>query len=192
MLNRENTIYSINENEIIEKNKITIQELPFFKKINLRINPNNKNHMSVCGKILGVILPIKSNTYAQNEKVKSIWLGPNEWLIIYNEKNDILTKLQNSLGDSEAGVTDVSENRTVIRLSGEKINILLSKFLILDLEKVLFSNLSSAQTVFVKVPIILIRNNNEKEIPQIDIITNRSYANYIFNFIIDGAENLDF
>ena len=192
MLNREKTIHSFNHNNIIEHFGIKIQELPYVNKINLRLDPNNNVYMSSCSKILGAVLPTKPNTYVQNEKVKIIWLGPDEWIVINDQENELFIKLKNELGDLEASVTDVSENRTIIRLSGKKIMTLLSKFLVLDLEKNLGNQSSCAQTFFVKVPILLIRNNDNNQIPVIDIFTNRSHANYIYNLIIDGTKNLDF
>ena len=135
MLNREKTIHSFNHNNIIEHFGIKIQELPYVNKINLRLDPNNNDYMSICGKILGAVLPTKPNTYVQNKKVKIIWLGPDEWIVINDQENELFIKLKNELGDLEASVTDVSENRTIIRLSGKKIMTLLSKFLVLDLEK---------------------------------------------------------
>ena len=82
--------------------------------------------------------------------------------------------------------------RTVIRISGDQIFKLLSKFLVLDLEKNLPDESSCAQTLFVKVPVLLVRNNNKKQIPEIDIFTNRSHAKYIYNLIVDGSQYLDF
>ena len=69
---------------------------------------------------------------------------------------------------------------------------MLSKFLVLDIEKNLQSESSCAQTLFVKVPIILIRNHNGNQVPEIDIFVNKSHANYVYNLLVDGAENLDF
>ena len=192
MLDRENTVDSLKNNKIQEHGNIKIQELPFINKINLRFDPKNKNYMSLCAKLLGIILPTKPNTYSKNGKVKSLWLGPDEWLIINESKNDLFSKLTNELKEEETSVTDVSENRTVIRLTGEKIFILLSKFLTLDLENNLFNQSCCTQTLFVKVPSLLIRNNNENEIPEIDIFINRSHANYIYNLLVDGTKNLDF
>ena len=117
-------------------------------------------------------------------------MGPNEWLITNNQ--NLYNNLKSEIGDMQASVTDVSENRTVIRISGEQIFKLLSKFLVLDLEKNLPDESSCAQTLFVKVPVLLVRNNNEKQIPEIDIFTNRSHANYIYNLIVDGSQYLDF
>ena len=190
MLNREKTIYSINN--IVEHFEIKFQELPYVNKINLRIDPNNNDHMFSSGKILGAILPTKPNTYVKNEKVKIIWLGPDEWMVVSDQENELFIKLKNELGDLEASVTDVSENRTIIRLSGKKIFTLLSKFLVLDLEKNLGTQSSCAQTLFVKVPILLIRNEDNNEIPVIDIFINRSHANFIYNLLVDGTKNLDF
>ena len=192
MLNRENTIQPLKNNKFKELGDkvlfIKIKELPFVKKINLRLDPNDKDCVSSCSKILGTMLPTKANTYstnAINEKV--IWLGPNEWLIV-SDDDDAFLKLLNEIGNLEASVTDVSENRTIIRISGKYVNILLSKFLVLDLEKNLSTDSSCAQTLFVKVPVLLVRSRYDA----IDIFANRSHANYIYNLIVDGTKNLDF
>ena len=191
MLKRENIIHPIQNNNDKNYSDIKIQEISFIKKINLRLNPNNKNFMAICGKILGTILPTKPNTYNKIDKIKIVWLGPDEWLIIYNDENNILEKLQRELGNLETSATDISENRTIINVSGDKANILLSKFLVLDLEKNLSNESSCAQTLFVKVPILLLRNNKKNQIQDIDILTNRSHANYIYKLLLDGTINLD-
>ena len=118
-------------------------------------------------------------------------MGPNEWLVvdeIKKESNELLIKLQNINNKNESSVTDVSENRTVLRISGDKLFILLSKFLVLDLDKNLINKSSVCQTLFVKVPIII--TLNDKNVT--DIFVNRSHANYIYKLLVDGAKNLDF
>ena len=194
MLNRENAIQSLNNNQFKELGDkvfyIKIKELPFVKKINLRLDPNNKDCISSYSEILSTMLPTKANTYsvnAINEKV--IWLGPDEWLIVSDDDNAFL-KLLNKTRNLETNVTDVSENRTIIRIRGKYIYVLLSKFLVLDLEKNLSTDSSCAQTLFVKVPVLLVRNHYDRT--GIDIFTNRSHANYIYNLIVDGTKNLDF
>ena len=194
MLNRENAIQSLNNNQFKELGDkvfyIKITELPFVKKINLRLDLNNKDCISSYSEILSTMLPTKANTYsvnAINEKV--IWLGPDEWLIVSDDDNAFL-KLLNKIRNLEANVTDVSENRTIIRISGD-VNVLLSKFLVLDLEKNLSIDSSCAQTLFVKVPVLLVRNHHDGT-PEIDIFANRSHANYIYSLLVDGTKNLDF
>ena len=191
ILERENTIKSLQNSKIENYFGTKIQELAFINKINLRINTKNTDYIKICGKILNAILPTKPNTFTKNGDLKIIWLSPDEWLIT-NEDDNLFSKLKNEIGDLEASVTDVSENRTIVRLSGEKIYKLLSKFLVLDLEKSLPSESTCAQTLFAKVPILLLRNHNENQVPEIDIFLNNSHANYVYNLIIDGSENLDF
>ena len=189
-LQQDNCINSLSNNKVENHFGIDIQELPFINKINVRIDINDNQNIIKCGKLINAILPIQPNTYVKNDNVKAIWLGPNEWLITNNQ--NLYNNLKSEIGDIQASVTDVSENRTVIRISGEQIFKLLSKFLVLDLEKNLPDESSCAQTLFVKVPVLLVRNNNEKQIPEIDIFTNRSHANYIYNLIVDGSQYLDF
>ena len=189
-LQQVNCINSLSNNKVENHFGVYIQELPFINKINVRIDINDNQNIIKCGKLINAILPIQPNTYVKNDNVKAIWLGPNEWLITNNQ--NLYNNLKSEIGDIQASVTDVSENRTVIRISGEQIFKLLSKFLVLDLEKNLPDESSCAQTLFVKVPVLLVRNNNEKQIPEIDIFTNRSHANYIYNLIVDGSQYLDF
>ena len=191
-LNRSNCISSLKNNTIEEYFGIKIQELALVNKINLRIDPENNEYMSRCGKILNALLPLKPNTYTKNNNLKIMWLGPDEWLLSNEDNDDLLIKIKDEMDDLEASVTDVSENRTIIRISGEKIYTLLSKFLVLDLEKNLSNESSCAQTLFVKVPILIARNHKNNQEPQIDIFANRSHSNYIYNLIVDGTKNLDF
>ena len=189
-LQQDNCIKSLSNNKVENHFGVEIQELPFINKINVRIDTNDNKNIIKCGKLINAILPVQPNTYVTNDNVKVIWLGPNEWLITNNQ--NLYKNLKNEIGDIQASVTDVSENRTVIRISGDQIFKLLSKFLVLDLEKNLPDESSCAQTLFVKVPVLLIRNNNKKQIPEIDIFTNRSHAQYIYNLIVDGSQYLDF
>ena len=197
MLTRENTITELKDSTIQEYSGITFMELAFVKKINIRGNPSDNNFMSSNKKILDTALPIKPNTYTNNGKIKILWLGPNEWLVVDenpNENNELISKLENINNREESSITDISENRTVIRIAGKKLFTLLSKFLVLDLDQNLPNESSVAQTLFVKVPIILVRNysNEIGQIPEIDIFTNRSHSNYIYKLLIDGTKNLNF
>ena len=191
ILERENTIKSLQNNKVENFFGINIQELAFINKINIRINTKNTDYMKVCGKILNTILPTKPNNFTKNGNLKIIWLSPDEWLIT-NDDDSLFLQLRNEIGDLEASVTDISDNRTILRLSGKKIYKLLSKFLVLDLDKNLSSESTCAQTLFAKVPILLLRNHNENQVPEIDIFLNNSHANYFYSLIIDGSENLDF
>ena len=59
------------------------------------------------------------------------------------------------------------------------------------LEEVLKTNYSVAQTIFIKIPILLIRNNKDNETISIDIHLNRSHAKYVYKLLIDGCKILN-
>ena len=195
MLNRENSIHTLQNNVVQEHADIKFQELPFMTKINLRGNPNDKKFLSSANEVLNTILPTRTNIYIKIDSLKIIWLGPDEWLIVDekgSDKQDLFSKLENSIGSQDASVTDVSENRTVIRIMGKKLFMLLAKFLTLNLDNSLNSSSSVAQTLFIRVPVLLMRHHEHNREPKIDIFTNRSHANYVYKILVDGTQNLDF
>ncbi len=180
---------------IKDHNGFNFEELSNIYKINLRGEANDENFISNTKKILNIIIPIEPNTINNNNKIKIIWLSPNEWLIeIYEVKyfNKILLDLKYFLNSENTAVTDVTENRTVLKLSGINLYKLLSKFMIIDLDKILNKKSSVAQTIFIKFPILIIRDHKKNEKQSIFIYTNRSHAQYIINLLLDGSQNIDF
>ena len=61
-----------------------------------------------------------------------------------------------------------------------------------NLDEILKKESSVAQTIFIKIPILIVRNHKDKEKPSIDIHTNRSHTNYLYNLLVDGTENFNF
>ena len=174
----------------IEKNGILIEEIPFVEKLNFRGNPKDKNFLTDVGSILETLLPIDPNTKVENADFQVIWLSPNEWLInfIKNDKFSIThQKLINQLNPEKTSVTDISENKTIIRIVGDKSIELLRKFMILDIDKILKDNSKVAQTILVKIPILIIRNHSQDQQQSFDLHINRSHANYLKDLLLDGC-----
>ena len=99
----------------------------------------------------------------------------------------IFEELNNKLNPEKTSVTDVSENKTIIRVEGKNTIELLKKFMVLDIDNALNSNLRVAQTIFVKIPILVIRNNLDQNQQSFDIHVNRSHAEYLTNLLLDGC-----
>lgn len=174
----------------IEKNGISIEEIPFINKLNLRGNSKDKDFLSKTDTILETLIPLDPNTKVSNTKFQVIWLSPNEWIINFFN-NDIFIKIHNQLNDQlnpeKTSVTDISENKTVIRVVGNKSVELLRKFMILDIDKALNDNSRVAQTIFVKIPVLIIRNHLNEEKQSFDIHVNRSHTNYLRALLLDGC-----
>jgi len=174
-------------------NDVFIEEKNHTGKINLRGRNTDKEFMKNVGLVLDLVLPIEPNVRVSNKNINIIWLSPNEWLIETpkTETQKILIELKSTLNPQKTAVTDVSFNRTVLRLEGDHVFTLLSKYLVINLEKVLNTNYSVAQTIFIKIPILLIKNNAENDISSIDIHLNRSHAKYVYELLIDGCKDLN-
>ena len=174
-------------------NSISIIERDLVGKINLRGKSTDKEFMKNVGSVLDLVLPIEPNVRVSNNNISLIWLSPNEWLIETPkaEIQRVLTILKSTLNPQKTAITDVSFNRTVLRLEGSHVFTLLSKYLVINLEQALKTNYSVAQTIFIKIPILLIRNNSNNETTSIDIHLNRSHAKYVYELLIDGCKILD-
>ena len=185
-----NNVLNLNKNNY---NGVTIEELSLSGKINIRGKSSDKEFMKNIGSALNLVLPIEPNVRIFNNNISIMWLGPNEWLVITpeNEKDGIISLLKSNLNPQKTAITDVSFNRTILRLEGEKVFTLLSKFLVANLEKILKTNFSVAQTVFVKIPVLFIRNNTNKETASLDLHLNRSHAKYVYDLLVDGSKNLN-
>ena len=181
---------SVLEDLKIERNGILIEELPFVNKINLRGNKTDRIFMSNTGSVLDILIPTEPNTKIENKNLQVIWLSPNEWLLnfIYNENfTRIFENLSNKLNPENTSITDISESKTIIRVRGIHTTELLRKFLILDIDSVLNSNLKVAQTIFVKVPILIVRNHKDQDTQSFDIHLNRSHTTYLKDLLLDGC-----
>ena len=185
-------------NNVLNKNKknyngITIEETILSGKINIRGKSSDKEFMKNIGSVLNLVLPIEPNVRIYNNNINIMWLGPNEWLVITpeNEKDKIISLLESKLNPEKTAITDVSFNRTVLRLEGKQVFTLLSKFLVANLEKILETNFSVAQTIFLKIPVLFIRNNTDKETTSLDLHLSRSHAKYVYELLVDGSKNLN-
>ena len=174
-------------------NGITIEERELVGKINLRGKSTDKEFMKNVGSVLDLVLPIEPNVRVSNNNINIIWLSPNEWLIETpkTETENVLTLLKSTLNPQKTAITDVSFNKTVLRLKGEHVFTLLSKFMVINLEEVLKTNYSVAQTIFVKIPVLIIRNNINDKTTSLDIHLNRSHTKYVYELLVDGCKILN-
>ncbi len=176
----------------IEKNGISIEELPFIGKINLRGNTQDRDFLSNTGSVLDILIPTEPNTKIQNKELQVIWLSPNEWLLRFLNNDNfirIFEELNNKLNPEKTSITDTSENKTIIRIEGKHTTELLRKFMVLDIDNALKDNLQVAQTIFVKIPVLIIRNHLDQDKQSFDIHVNRSHTSYLRDLLLDGCNH---
>ena len=172
-------------------NNFSMEEKTPIGKINLRGNIENKDFVSKVGKILGIILPKKACSTSIKEKITTFWLGPNEWLIVSNERmpNEMNTyELENVLYDNISktnlgSVTNVTDQFTIFTLSGSNIIKTLSKSCPFDFESDSFVNNKVIQTILNRIDVTIHKKNESN----VDLYVRRSFAKHLWDWLKDSA-----
>jgi len=173
-------------------NNFSMKEKTPIAKINLRGNLENKEFTNKIGKILGMILPKEACSTSYKDKISSLWLGPNEWLLV---SNDEITKETNSyeleqvLFDSISktnlgAVTNVTDHFTIFSLSGSNIFEVLSKGCPFDFSSEDFGDNKVVQTILNHVD-VTIHQRSENDV---DLYVRRSFAGYLWDWLKDSAQ----
>ena len=79
-------------NNHTECNDISVKEVSSLMKLNLR--GKKREFFAQVGKHLDMILPTEANTSSSSSKLTSIWLSPDEGMVISNE---ISKKIQKNM-----------------------------------------------------------------------------------------------
>ena len=78
----------LNYNSSIKEEKkysgLTVREIYPLMKLNLR--GKSRNFLTTIGKNINIILPIEANTSSSSDNYTAIWLSPDEWMIVSNNK----------------------------------------------------------------------------------------------------------
>ncbi len=188
MLNFHTSIF-----EMHSANNFSMKEKTPVVKINIRGNIETKEFPSKIGKILGIILPKESCSTSKNENITSLWLGPNEWLIVSNDetsKENNVYEIEKILFDGISktnlgAVTNVTDQFTIFSLSGSNIFEVLSKGCPFDFESNNFGNNKVVQTVLNHVDVTI----HQKSESVIDLYVRRSFANYLWDWLKDATKD---
>jgi len=172
-------------------NNFSMKEKTPVAKINLRGNLENKEFASKVEKILGMILPNEACSTSNKEKITSLWLGPNEWLLVSNNeipKETNTYELEQVLFDNISktnlgAITNVTDHFTIFKLSGSNIFEVLSKGCPFDFSSDDFGNNKVVQTILNHVDVTIHRKNEN----DVDLYVRRSFAGYLWDWFKDSA-----
>jgi len=172
-------------------NNFSMKEKSPVAKINLRGNLENKDFVSKVGKILGMILPQEACSTSNKEKITSLWLGPNEWLLVSNyeiPKETNTYELEQVLFDNISkanlgAITKVTDHFTIFNLSGSNIFEVLSKGCPFDFSSEDFGANKGVQPILKHVDVKIHRKNEN----DVDLYVRRSFAAYLWDWLKDSA-----
>jgi sarcosine oxidase subunit gamma len=164
---------------------VSLAELRFARQIGLRLRPPMPAYIG------GVPLPLQPNRVAVMRAVRTLWLGPDEWLITAPDGAvpELLSWITHAAADRRAQVTDLSASRIVIEIAGRRARALLEKGCGLDLHPRGFTPGCCAQTLFATLPVII---DQTGAAPSYRLFVRRSAARWLCDWLIDAAEEFRF
>ena len=179
-------------NNQIKFNDISIREVSPIMKLNLR--GKKREFFTTVGKHLDMILPTEANTSSSSSKLTSIWLSPDEWMVISNEliekdtnKYELEENLYNSISKTNLGaVVDVTDQFTMLELEGSKIYELFSSGSPFNFNEFKKKKGSTTQTLLSNIDVI-IHNKGEN---LVNLFVRRSFSEHLFSWINDSASRL--
>ena len=164
---------------------VVLTELRFAEQIGLRVTP------PVAAYLAGVPLPMQPNRVALMRELRTLWLGPDEWLVTAPQgiAPDLMGRLQRALAGRHASVTDLSASRAIIEIAGTCARSLLEKGCGLDLHPRAFGPGQCAQTMFARLPVII---DQTGAAPLYRLFAGRSAARWLALWLIDAAQEFRF
>ncbi len=169
---------------------VAMSEQPFRGIVNLRVQPDDSEAMAALESALGFALPVEPNTTAASATALAFWLGPDEWWIVTpgpepESGPNMAVTLRTALTDRRGAVTDVSDSRTCIRISGPRARDLLCKGMPLDLHPRVFPSGCCAQSHLAKTGVVL--HLIAEDGPTFELYVLRSFAEYLWLWLEDAA-----
>ena len=176
----------------LNHNGLSIREISPVMKLNLR--GKRREFFTTVGKNLNILLPTEANTSSVSDKLTSIWLSPDEWMIVSNEtiqkdnnRYELEESLYNNISKTNLGaVTDVTDQFVLLELKGENIFELFASGSPLNFNDFKEKKGSTTQTLLSNIDVI-IHNKGEN---LVNLFVRRSFSEHLFSWINDSASRL--
>ena len=184
--------YKTATNEEINYNGIVVKEISPIMKLNLR--GKKREFFTNIGKKLNMLLPTEANTSTISDKLTAIWLSPDEWMIITNDKlkkdtneyqlNEILF---NDISKANLGaVIDVTDQFVQLEIKGKNIYEIFSAGSPFNFNEFKDKKGSSVQTILNHIDVVI--HNKGDHI--VNLFVRRSFAEHLWSWIDDSASRL--
>ena len=168
---------------------VVLGERPFRTQAALRGDAGDPAFVAAVERAVGVRPPVVPNTVEGPEDLavgaRLLWLGPDEWLAVSQDGDDRVTALTEALAGLHAAVADVSDGRAVIALSGPNARDVLAKGCPLDFHTSVFGPGRCAQSHLAKAHVLV---HQIEPAPLYEIYVHRSFADYLWRWLEDAAE----
>lgn len=165
---------------------VLLCERPFKGQLALRGNSADHEFVEGVQGVLRVGVPLDANTAIVGGDITVLWLGPDEWLVVTpdGQETELAKRINDALAGQHFAVSDVSDSRVVIGLTGVHARDVLRKGCSLDLHPRVFTAGDCAQSSLARCHMLLHQIN---EIPTYDVYVHRSFSDYAWRWLEDAA-----
>ena len=179
-------------NDDINYNGLSIKEILPIMKLNLRGNKNE--FFASVGKNIDMILPTEPNTSSTSDKFTSIWLSPDEWMIVSKQttqknsnKYELEELLFNNISKNNLGsVTDVSDQFVLFEIEGKNIYELFASGSPFNFNNFKENKGSTTQTLLNHIDVII----HHKDDNLVNLFVRRSFSEHLWSWLNDIASRL--
>ena len=154
--------------------RVTVEHLPFLAQVSLRLDPSLAERAPYP-------LPLEPNTALEAGPRATLWLGPDEWLVLgaAHAAPEIAVELHTALDGEHRSIVDVSANRVALDLGGPDRSELLASGCSLDLHPRSWRAGMCAQTLFARSQVILHERDDATR-----VLVRPSFADYLVDRLL--------
>ena len=148
--------------------------LPFLTQVDLRVDPMDADRSPYA-------LPLEPNTSAEHEGVVTLWLCPDEWLLVGppGSAEDLTSTLGTAFAGVHHSLVDVSANRVAIELIDEDRMETVSHICSLDLEPPAWIAGRCAQSLVGRAQVLL-----DERADATRLFVRPSFAGYVVDLLL--------
>lgn len=162
---------------------VDISEIQDTGLIDLRVLPKARAALTIAANELGFSLPHAPRTSVSGRGRTALWWSIDQWIVTCPGSRTpfLAKKLETAFGRAHAMVTNVSDTRAIIRVSGDQVREVLMKGCCVDLlaKDVIPGHVRRTQIAEIPAAIHFVSNDPLT----FDIYVYRSYADYIWQWL---------
>lgn len=162
---------------------LRVEELPFRTQLSLRLDPGAPAAAGV-ERVLGCPLPAPC-AVTRSPRAEAAWLGPDEFLVLAppGTQARLRQQIEEAIGAEFGTVTDVSAQRTTVRLSGPLTRDVLARGCAVDLDPRVSPPGTCVQTLLAQTGVILLVDAPAR----VRLLVRSSFAPYLADWLSDAC-----
>ena len=160
-------------------NGVSLTPLPPLERVSLRAGVGSSVAL---GKALGTPLPANPGGTETNKGVSTLWIGPDEWIILGRQGSGIIEKLD-KVKDHSFSAVAIDHRNTGMTVAGPNAEIALNGGCPRDLSLAAFPVGNCSRTILSKAEIVLWRKGREV----FHLECWRSFSDYVWKYLAESS-----